>query len=349
MGRSMPTLRQTHSSARDRIGYFDLLRALALLRVITYHTVGWPWLHVLIPAIGLMFGLGGSLMARSLDRRTPVRVIASRLRRLLPPVWTFGIVALGVGWLTLGPAGHEWFRLFFWLVPLRDPEFNSTEFGFVDVLWYVRSYIWFVLLSPVLLAAFHKAPKTTLAAPLALLPVAALAPHYQEGHGALLTLFGFGACWLLGFAEYDGYLVNMPLRACCVVALVLGLPGLGLAVLFRTGASSDTGPSFIGYTLWSSAFVLVLMRWHPDTSWLRRMRWLDRTVAIVNARAVTIYVWHDAAIVLTSMFIHITRRHVNHLVELPIVLVLTAIAMILFGWVEDLAARRRPTLLPAPP
>ena len=170
--------RETRPNAPERNGYFDLLRAAALLRVITYHTLGWPWLHVAIPAIGVMFALAGSLMAASLSRRSALPVLASRARRLLPPLWAFGIVGLAVGWLTLGSGGHEWYRLLFWLLPLRDPESNSTEFGFVDILWYVRTYLWFVILSPVFVATFRKAPAVTLIAPLALLPGVALT-HYQ--------------------------------------------------------------------------------------------------------------------------------------------------------------------------
>jgi len=48
--------------------YVDLLRALAIVRVVVYHTTGWAFLTVLFPAMSVMFALGGSLMAASLDR-----------------------------------------------------------------------------------------------------------------------------------------------------------------------------------------------------------------------------------------------------------------------------------------
>jgi peptidoglycan/LPS O-acetylase OafA/YrhL len=343
------TRRVSRPSVRERNSYFDLLRAAALLRVVTFHTVGWTWLHVAIPAIGVMFALAGSLMAASLSRRSAVRVIVSRVRRLLPPVWAFGVVALAVGWLTLGSGGHEWIRLVFWLLPLRDPESHSTEFGFVDVLWYVRTYLWFVILSPILLSAFRKAPCISLIAPLALLPAVALTHNQWAGRGALIDLLGFGACWMLGFAEHDGFLRNAPLVVCAVVSATLGCAGLLVELIFPAGAASNAGPNFIGYAFWSSAFVLALMRWRPDTSWLRRIRPLHRCVGIVNARAVTIYIWHDAAVVVTARLAYMTRFHVTHLAQLPAVLLLTAAATLAFGWVEDLAAGRRPGLLPGSP
>jgi hypothetical protein len=73
---------------------------------------------------------------------------------------------------------------------------------------------------------------------------------------------------------------------------------------------------------------------------------LRGTVTVINARAVTIYVWHDAAIAVLALSVATTRVHLSHLAELPAVLALTGCAVLAFGWVEDLAARRRPRLLP---
>lgn len=89
-----------------------------------------------------------------------------------------------------------------------------------------------------------------------------------------------------------------------------------------------------------------MMRWHPDVSWMTRSGGLTRAVTVINARAVTIYIWHDAAIAVIAVSVHTARLHVSHVAELPAVLVLTGLAMLAFGWVEDLAARRRPVLLP---
>jgi peptidoglycan/LPS O-acetylase OafA/YrhL len=327
--------------------YFDLLRAAALLRVIVYHTVGWPWLHLLVPAMGVMFALAGSLMAGSLDRRPPVRVVVSRMRRLLPPVWAFGIVAIAMGWVAVGVGEREWLRLLYWVVPLRDPESHAVGFGYVDILWYVRTYLWFVILSPVLLIAFRKAPVATLVAPLALLPAVALPSHFTSaGRGAVMDILGFGTCWILGFAVNDGLLERLPIPACGAVVAALGAVGLTLEIAYPLGPAGDTGPEFVGYALWSAVVVLVLLRWHPDTSWIQQSGRLRRAVTVINARAVTIYIWHDAAVAVIAVAVHTTRLHIWPVAELPAVLLLTGGAVLAFGWVEDLAARRRPALLP---
>ena len=347
MPRTALELDEARPSVHGRNRYFDLLRAAALLRVIIYHTVGWPWLHLFVPAMGVMFALAGSLMANSLDRRPPVRVVVARMRRLLPPVWAFGIVATAMGWVAVGVGRHEWFHLLYWLLPLRDPESHAVGFGYVDILWYVRTYLWFVILSPVLLIAFRKAPTATLIAPLALLPAAALTSLFTSvGHGAVIDILGFGTCWALGFAAHDGFLARLPVLLCGVVVAALCTVGLTLELTYPFGASGGTGPVFVGYALWSAAWVLVLMRWNPDMSWMAKSGWLKSAVTVINARAVTIYIWHDAAIAVIAMFVHSARLQVSHIAELPAVLLLTGVAMLAFGWVEDLAARRRPTLLP---
>lgn len=40
---------------RDR--YFDALRAIALVRVVAYHTFGWAWVGLVFPSMGVMFAL----------------------------------------------------------------------------------------------------------------------------------------------------------------------------------------------------------------------------------------------------------------------------------------------------
>ncbi|MBG6183441.1 hypothetical protein IWX65_001392 [Arthrobacter sp. CAN_A214] len=52
---------------RDR--YLDLLRAIALVRIVALHTFfNAVWLTVVFPSLGVMFALAGALMARSLER-----------------------------------------------------------------------------------------------------------------------------------------------------------------------------------------------------------------------------------------------------------------------------------------
>src|SRR5215813_154115 len=102
--------------------YVDLLRAAAIVRVVLYHTLGLAWLTVVFPAMGLMFSLGGSLMAGSLDR-TGTAAVVRRMRRILPPVWLLAVTALVAIALT-GGMPLDW-KVLFWVLPVGDPPSNA--------------------------------------------------------------------------------------------------------------------------------------------------------------------------------------------------------------------------------
>ncbi|MEU9924558.1 acyltransferase family protein [Streptomyces griseoluteus] len=361
---------------RDR--YFDLLRAVALFRVVFYHLMGWAWLPVVFPSMGVMFALAGNLMARSL-KRPAVDVVRGRLRRLLPPLWLLG--ALGVSGMVLqgwrpDAEGHPgwWFvHLGFWVLPLSDPPYAGPLPGVHGVLgpdwaaelagplWYIRAYLWFVLLSPLLLAALKAIPWTTVLAPVA------LAAAFEFGHlqlpgervpSALTDFSTFGACWILGMAHQQGVLKRIPRYVVPSVAPIVAGLGLWYALThgFRQGHDLDDIP--FAQSLWSLATVLLLLHISPTWSeWPRLLRPFDRLVTLLNSRAVTIYLWHNLCILIAStLWDQLWRYDVLDekcpwLLESPWpVLALTWVlicgCVVTFGWAEDLAAKRRPQLWP---
>jgi peptidoglycan/LPS O-acetylase OafA/YrhL len=261
---------------------------------------------------------------------------------MLPPVWLYGAVSVLLGWELVGSGPLRWEHVACWLLPLKDPDQFPAGSGFVDTLWYVRTYLWLVLLTPALLWVFRRRPVLTLVAPLALVGVYGLANRAWSGGGLIANLLGYGTCWMLGFAEYDGLLARLPAAWAIGTGAVTGLAGLGLQALHpdKVGRSDQ---AMLGYALWSAAIVLLVLWWRPDMTWLRRSLSGDRLLDAVNARAVTIYLWHDPAIVAASALIALVGWPLYGLERLPLVLLLTAAATVLFGWVEDLAAGRRPT------
>ncbi|MDG4790422.1 acyltransferase family protein [Micromonospora sp. WMMD1102] len=341
---------------RDR--WLDLWRAAALVRVVTYHVLGWIWLTVLFPAMGLMFALAGSLMAGSLDR-TGGKAVGRRLRRLLPPLWGFGAVAvtllLVTGWRTAPGAALGWGELAWWIFPARTPPVGDQPWAWAwnVVLWYIVTYLWLVLLSPVLLAAFRRWPWYSLAVAVALpiafrFDVVNIGGYFNE---QALNVSTYLACWMLGFAHHDGLLRRIPARRYALGVGLLAVTGAGwvLAVGWSTG-NYDLNRIAGGNTLWSMAFVAAVLRFRPRLDWLARLRLLDRLVALLNARAVTIYLWHLPLAVVAGALIAplaVSGWVQTVTVRLAAVWLLVAVAVALFGWIEDLAARRRPALLPA--
>ncbi|MCX5401268.1 acyltransferase [Streptomyces sp. NBC_00102] len=345
-------LRAGRAGGRDP--YVDALRALALVRVVTYHTFGWPWLGFVFPSMGVMFALAGSLMARSLERPA-WSVIRGRLRRLLVPVWVFGLVlgsAMVVhGWVP-GPDA------LYWVLPVGDPPGNAWGEQAWAVLWYLRTYLWFVLLSPVLLRLFSRWPLSVAA--LSLVPVVLLATVWQVPDGRLgsgisdLSVFLF--CWLLGFAHRDGTLDRIRPGRTVAVAAGLMAAGAWWALTHRADGSYDLDDIPLAQALWSGGAVALLLRFRPGTPAAPgRVRFLGRVVRVFNSRAVTIYLWHEVALMLSVAVIDLMWQVPSMEEHLPlgstwfqfaVAWPLIAAAVAVFGWVEDVAARRSPRLLP---
>lgn len=335
--------------------WLDSLRAVALVRVVLYHSTGWGWLSLAFPSMGVMFALGGSLMVSSLRRTPAVDVVGHRIRRLLPPLWLFGLVAVALmlahGWAhDTGDLALSWPQMVFWVFPILDPPGSLWGADFTVVLWYIRAYLWFVLLSPVLLLAFRRRPVVTVLAPLAFVALDAvlgspLANAGPVGEG-VLDFVTFGACWILGFAHREGMLR----RIHPAVLAGLFVAAVGLGAWWTAGhplpdGTFDLNEIPLGQALISAAAILVFLRVSPRLAWLDRTPVLGRLVTLLNARAVTIYLWHNVAIDL-SYPVDDWLGWSSLPVQLTTSAVLIALAVLAFGWVEDLAARRPLQLLP---
>ncbi|MGW2339107.1 acyltransferase family protein [Streptomyces sp. NPDC001661] len=344
---------------RDR--YFDALRAVALVRVVAYHCFGWAWAGLVFPSMGVMFALAGSLMARSLQRPA-LSVIRSRMRRLLVPFWAWGAVVVAAMLI------HGWmpgWRIVYWVVPLGDPPGNAWGEQAWEILWYLRCYLWFVLLSPLLLRVFRWAPVPLLL--LSLVPIVLFETGtvpYPGGGGrlgaALCDFAIFLFCWLLGYAHREGLLERWRPTAVVVFSLAALAFGAWYALSHQGEYGTyDLDDVPLAQAFWSARFVTLLfyakVLWRIDLARLARYRRLDRVVTVFNARAVTIYLWHEIALILAVPLIDQFWNVPAFEKWLPlesqwflfgIGWLLIAVAVPMWGWVEDLAAKRAPRLLP---
>jgi len=369
-----PAARPHTVPGRDR--YLDLLRALALVRVVAFHAFNAVWLGLVFPAMGVMFALAGSLMVRSLDGPTP-GVFARRARRLLLPLWAYAAVVLALyawaGWRPL-EEGVSWPELLLWFVPICAPPFPEDlvatgalgalweewpAYAWV-ILWYIRTYFWLVLLSPLLLRAFRRRPWATLAGPLLLnaLLHLELVPLPWWADAPLWDLATYGACWVLGFAHRDGRL--HALRPGTVALLGAGSMALGLlwAVTHPAEEGLDLTAIPLGQALWSLGFVAILLRLSPawDT-FPGPLRFLDRPVTLLNNRALTVYLWHYLLLAAVYPLVDLLwdsawlAETVPWLLESDwpnflAVWIALAPVILAVGWVEDVAARRPPRWWP---
>jgi peptidoglycan/LPS O-acetylase OafA/YrhL len=345
---------------RDR--YIDFLRTFALIRVMTYHTFDWAWLPMAFPSMGIMFALGGGLVAASLDRAGSARSFwRKRVRRLLPPFWVFGAVVLAamfaVGWrVESSYHSFDWSTAWLWLLPLSDPPYSADAFDWVVPLWYIRVYLWFILLSPAMLWLFRRWPLRMMAIPPVVLIVTVLGLVELGGrtYDNIVELSIYACCWMIGFAHHDGKLRRLPLKR--TLAVGVALLGIGLWYAFThqeqygTYNIDDVPLANMPYCLGA---VLILLRIYPKFTWLDRLPTLGAIVSLFNSRAMTIYLWGNVAIAMAPVVLAYTPiagwdtdDARGMVVEYLTAWALIFLAVLAVGWVEDVAAARRPRLLP---
>jgi peptidoglycan/LPS O-acetylase OafA/YrhL len=127
--------------------------------------------------------------------------------------------------------------------------------------------------------------------------------------------------------------------------------GIGLYMLYSSPGPRgyDMNDVPVADVLWSTAFLLVMLNAAPAALSLGAA---EPAVEAVNRRALTIYLWHEA--VITAVRIAAVGAGVSligpygGLLQLVLVFSLVALVVLALGWVEDLAARRRPKLVPLP-
>ncbi|QES41886.1 acyltransferase [Streptomyces venezuelae] len=378
-----PVDRAEKAGGRDR--YLDLLRSLALVRVVVYHLFGWAWLTIAFPSMGVMFALAGSLTARSL-KRPAWGVIRGRIRRLLPPMWVFSAVALALllagGWnVSEDPdQGGTWgvVSLLNYVFPVGAPPFPwnlGEKAGLLEdtwpaqaagPLWYIRAYLWFVIASPLLLRAFRKMPWATLLAPLALTAVVGtgvVTIHGETGN-AVSDFAVYGSCWVLGFAHHDGLPARVPRYLAVSASALIMAFGLWWASGHLGPDGWDLNDIPLAQATWSFGFVVILLQYSPSWQELpgRLAKW-DKLVTLSNNRAVTIYLWHNFLIMATVPIIDqaydlpfMENEQWSSALDTTYMLWMTlliwpliGLMVVAVGWVEDLAAKRRPRLWPTGP
>lgn len=361
---------------RDR--YLDLLRAIALLRVIVYHIFGWAWLTVLFPSMGVMFALAGSLMARSLSRPA-WGVIRGRVRRLLPPMWAFSLTVVPImlyfGWKPLKEEGLWWFaKLATYIFPIGAPPFpwhSGSQSGLLEdtwavqaagPLWYIRAYLWFVIASPLLLWAFRRLPWVTLLAPLGLTAIvgSGLIKIPGETGNAITDFACYGSCWVLGFAHNEGLFQKVPRYISVSVSALIMAFGLWWASGHLGPDGWDLNDIPLAQATWSFGFCVILLQYSP--SWMElpgKLAAWDSLVTLANNRAVTIYLWHNLLIMATIPIIDLLWKipgvwptysgyleSAYTVLMLIVVFPLIGLMIMAVGWLEDVAAKRSPRLWP---
>lgn len=329
---------------RDEL--LDLIRSVAIVRVVLWHTWSWAWL-TWVPAMPAMFFSTGALLDASLRRRGWVATVRQRCRRLLLPYWVYAaacwVVMLLSDWR---PTAGEAFA---WLVPLADPVGSAELPGLWVPLWYVRAYLWFVLGAGIIGVAVRRLGWSAV---------------------VVASALGVGAFWLgragteLPMAVGDAA-AYLPFVAAGMLygggrrlpgRLALGSLGLAAAVASvviwqRLGPLDGiVNRSYLLTMAVGAAGVALVLAWRAPLEALSG-RWRS-VVGRINSRALTIYLWQGFGLVAAQRLVdaRVDAPVSAAVLSLLVVAVVIAAAVALFGGLEDLAAgrERRQLLVPRP-
>ncbi len=165
---------------------------------------------------------------------------------------------------------------------------------------------------------------------------------------ALVDASVFACCWMLGFAHRDGSLRRLAASRAVLIAVVTIGAGTAWALAHPAGDDGiDLNDIPLGQALVSLGAVLLVLRYTPRLAWIERVPGLGRLITVINARAVTIYLWHNVAIALAiPLDARLGWPSTGALIGTSVVL--TTVFALGLGWMEDLAAGRRPALVPGP-
>ena len=337
-------------TGRER--WLDLLKVAALARVIATD-VGAPAYLSLFPAWGVLFGIGGSMMASSAQHEPEVDVMGHRLRRLLVPLWVFGIVAVPLmlwqGWGTETDENTFYVaNLVFWIFPFLDPPGSTAAVPFVGGLWYIRACLWFVLLTPLMRAGLRRSPLVAVLLPLVIVGLDVwLNWDLSSGGGtgpALMDFCIYAPSWMLGMAYRDRTLRRIHPAVLGVLAVAALAGGALWTKLHVAGLAIDESP--LSAALISVGAVILLLSVSPLMAWLDRVPVLRELLGLITGRALTIYLCYPIAIAAAPLIAARLGLGTDARTTAFTAVGLTVLGVLAFGWVEDLSARRPLGLLP---
>jgi len=130
----------------------DGLRAIAILRVITWHASGWSWTTWIISSVPAMFVVTGALLARSLQKASAFQTLWKRFKRLLLPLWFYSLTVYLLSLHFHVRTSAVWTFFF----PFGQPTSLIASQWFTSAMWYLRAYVWVLVLSPFIYALTRK-------------------------------------------------------------------------------------------------------------------------------------------------------------------------------------------------
>jgi len=218
--------------------------------------------------------------------------------------------------------------------------------------------VWVLLAAPVLVAFARRYRAASIVVPIlavVALDVVGRDPSWLPADAERLPwLLGdfvlYGGFAMLGVAHRDGVLDGVSRRLWCQLTVLSGGTALWWVLSQPVPGyvvnNSHPAHLFVGGAWLCLAFVV--------RGWLAGLASRPRSgriVTVVNQRSLTIYLWHSATIITAYQLLwRVTDPGLPEVLFdvllLALLAAMTTTAVLLFGWIEDVAGRRSPRLWP---
>ncbi len=350
---------QAPNRAGQRERGLDLVRALALLRVMIWHATGAP-VVTLVAAMPLMFFVSGSLFARSAERHGAGRTVIDRLRRIGPPLWAFAVLAWGVMAFGAWRSGTDlvWSRFPLWLVPVGDPVGSAWEGGWLATpLWYLRTLLWVMVLAPLMARAVRRAPKLSALGGVA----AVVALEWAERRAVWQPAFAPRVLWQAGDVALFGLFFVFGMWTRTAATTIRPRRWVAASASLAVGAAlwwwvapppgGIVNDSHLVHLVVGGAVVALVVAGLGPLERIAAHPALRAPVHLLGQRSLTIYLWHTAAIVVALWILDragVDPSGSGAVAYALLIAIGTVSAVAAMGWLEDLSARRGPVLWPLP-
>jgi acyltransferase-like protein len=233
-------------------------------------------------------------------------------------------------------------NLVFWIFPFLDPPGSTAASDLIGGLWYIRACLWFVLLTPLMRAGMRRSAIVAMLVPLAVVGLDAwLSWGLSESSGtgpALMDFCTYATCWMFGMAHRDGSLKRVDKVLVGVLAVAALVGGALWTRLYVPSLEIDEVP--LAAALLSAGVVIPLLSASPGMAWLDKIPVLRGLLGLITGRALTIYLLFPIAVAAVPLVVARWGLGTDTRTLVLVTVGLTVLGVLLFGWVEDLAARR---------